>query len=213
MSGELIDELMSIIRRNLEERNLSQSNKAFMEMIQHPLPFDHSTPGKYCDASPTNHGETRWQRQLYEEETIWYDLELPIGQSRNPETGYWKSRRIDLLGFRDGRYVVCELKRTEKPGRPFDALLQLLAYHEMLQQNACVLDAMNIHHTNARNRDFRWQEVAANPILMLRGNEAYWDNWELPTGKNLAAREMIAILGSRGITIELYRENEPLTCR
>lgn len=207
------EELITIIRSNLEEHALSKHNKMFMEIIQHPWPFDHSTPGAYHNTSPANHGETHWQRQLYEEETIWYDLELPIGQSHNHETGRWTSRRIDLIGFRDGRYIVCELKKTSKQGQPFDAILQLFAYHEMLRQNASVLDAKNIHHTNARNREFKWQDVATNPILMLRGNTAYWSNWEDHTPKKHTAREILRFLESRGITIELYCENEPVLCR
>ncbi len=61
------------------------------------------------------------------------DLELPIGQYKSSKQ--FTSLRIDLIGKKEGRFILCELKKTKKAGQPFDAIMQLIAYHVLLQNN------------------------------------------------------------------------------
>lgn len=201
-------QVFAIVDEYLTEKQLSIKNKELLELLKHPATFDHSKPAQYKPASPKNHGETAWQRQLYDGEEMWLDMELPIGQRQDPDTKRWGSRRLDLIGRRGDRYVLCELKHTKQAGIPFDALLQLLAYYGMVQQNAAWMDRCGIHHANARDARFTWQEVAVNPILMLRANAAYWDNWEKSTRKNQTARALLQYLGTQGVHIELYSDND-----
>lgn len=196
--------LMQIINKV----KLNGNNKKFRDIIENPWGFDHSSPGAYNEASDTNNGETKWQRELYENETWWYDLELPIGQKYI--ANQWGSLRVDLIGMKDARPIICELKCTKKAGQPFDAILQLLAYYCMIVHNAVELDLQDIHHTNARNRVFKWQNLTANPILMLRANHEYWENWEKSTKKNMAARQIVQLCKEKGLDILLVDGHTPL---
>ena len=209
MDKQVIDSIVETIKRNLSDSMLSLSNRHYIDLIRQPSGFFHSTPGRYNKAI---NRESTWQREIYRNDKTWYDLELPIGQYKNPASGKISSHRIDLIGFRNGRYVLCELKNTTKAGNPFDAILQLLAYYAILQQNAATLDRCGIHHTNEDIRKFRWQEASINPILMLRGNNAYWSNWNKSTPKNRTARQLVACLSAHGITIELCDENGDRIC-
>lgn len=195
----------------IEKVNLNENNRKFKSIIETPWGYEKSAPGVY-KPSATNNGETNWQRELYNNEPYWYDIELPIGQKyRQKQLG---SLRVDLIGMKDGRPIICELKYTEEPKSPFNAILQLLAYYCMVVNNAEKLDAQNIHHTNARNSDFRWADIANNPILMLKANEKYWGNWTKSTQskKNIAAREIINICKKNGLEIQLYCENNLILC-
>ena len=177
-------EIFEIIK-SVEKLKLSKNNKKFIEIIQNPWGFDHSMPGEYHPASDKNEGETKWQREIYESEEYWYDLELPIGQNKSAESERWSSLRVDLVGEIGSRPVICEFKDTTHAANPFDAVLQLLAYYCMIKQNAEKLDLLSIHHTNndIRNRSFKWVDLADNPILILRANGEYWNNWHKGTPK------------------------------
>ena len=196
--------LMQIINKV----KLNGNNKKFRDIIENPWGFDHSIPGVYHGVSDTNNGETKWQRELYENETWWYDLELPIGQKYIAKQ--WGSLRVDLIGMQDARPIICELKYTSKAGQPFDAILQLLAYYCMIVHNADKLDLKDIHHTNARNRVFKWRNLTANPILMLGANPNYWNNWVKETPKNKAANEISKQCKEKGLEIQLFIDDKRL---
>lgn len=201
---EWVDKLMEIIT-NIK---LNSNNKKFRDIIREPWEFKHSTPGIYNEASDSNNGETKRQRELYENETHWYDLELPIGQKKSVKQ--LSSLRVDLIGMKDIRPIICELKCTKKAGQPFDAILQLLAYYRMIAHNAKVLDEKNIHHTNARNKDFKWVDLSNNPILILRANSEYWGNWNKTTPKNEATRLIIKLCKENGLEIQLFIDDKRL---
>lgn len=182
---------------------LNGNNKKFRDIIENPWGFDHQSPGAYNEASDTNNGETRWQRKLYHEEACWCDLELPIGQGKREKQ--WGSLRVDLIGMNNARPIICELKHTQKAGQPFDAILQLLAYYCMIVQNAEKLDREHIHHTNVA-QSFKWTQITNNPLLMLRANHTYWENWEKSTKKNMAARQIVQLCKDKGLDILLVDE-------
>lgn len=188
----------------VERINLNANNRNFIAIINEPLGFDHSSPGAYNEASANNNGETKWQRKLYKEEACWCDLELPIGQEKREKQ--WGSLRVDLIGMNNARPIICELKYTQKAGQPFDAILQLLAYYCMIVQNAEKLDREHIHHTNVA-QSFKWTQITNNPLLMLRANHAYWENWEKSTKKNMAARQIVQLCKDKGLDILLVDEN------
>ena len=189
----------------IEQIKLSKNNNKFKSIIETPWGFEKSNPCVY-NISATNDGETNWQRKLYENETCWYDLELPIGQKYREKQ--LSSLRVDLIGMKDDRPVICELKYTKDPKLPFDAILQLLSYYRMIVNNAEKLDVQNIHHSNARNCNFRWMDIANNPILMLKANKEYWGNWTKLTQKNIAAKTIINICKKYGIEIQLYSDDK-----
>lgn len=194
-----------------EKIELNNNNEKFIKIISEPWGFNHSEPRKYKkDAAFSNNGETNWQRKLYIDEDWWYDIELPIGQQQNLETKRWNSLRVDLVGMKDSRPIICELKYTKQAGQPFDAILQLLAYYYMIIKNAKILDQQNIHHTNAKNKNFKWADLTKNPILMLRANPEYWKNWNKSTPKNQAALRIIELCKQNELEILLYNEDTRL---
>lgn len=194
----------------IDQVRLSTSNQEFESIIKKPWGFYRSTPGKYNEASDSNIGETNWQRRLYEAEDMWYDLELPIGQYKKNDHARAQTKRTDLIGEIESRFVLCELKYTKSAGNPFDAILQLLAYYQMIVHNAQKLDEQNIHHTNARNKYFKWEAINNNPILMLRANDAYWGNWSKDTQKNRAAKAIIEKCKEHRVEIQLWNEDGQL---
>lgn len=202
---EWYNEVIQII----EKVRLSERNREFKMLIQSPWGFTSSKPKKHNAAKESNDGETKWQRDLYNGEERWIDIELPIGQNRN-EKGKLCPKRVDLIGEEDGRYIICELKKTKGAEEPFGAIIQLLAYYRMITCNAETLDDKAIYHTN-RKRDFKWVDVAKNPILMLRANKEYWENWVKSTPKNRAAKEILNICAKHGLEILLIKESEQIS--
>lgn len=189
---------------------LNDNNRKFKEIIKEPWEFAHSKPGELGRADQDEYTETNWQRELlFEKETnCWYDGELPIGQVVKCGK-VTKVCRVDLVGMIESHPVICELKYTKKAGQPFDALLQLLAYYCMIKQNANLLDENEIHHDNARNKEFCWGDIANNnPILMLRANEHYWSNWSKATKKNEAAKKIIEVCKEYGLEIQLWIDKD-----
>ena len=79
----------------------------------------------------------------------------------------------------------------------------------MIVQNAEKLDREHIHHTNVA-QSFKWTQITNNPLLMLRANHAYWENWEKSTKKNMAARQIVQLCKDKGLDILLVDENTPL---
>lgn len=182
---------------------LSKGNTEFLGLILFPLKFHKSTPSKIGVPSEKNHGETKYQREIYDRESeLWYDMELPIGQWENRS-----SKRVDLIGFdkSDKKYIICELKKTEEAGQPFDALLQLISYYLMIKQNCKMLDEKGIFHTNGRKK-FSWEDVANGCKLQIRATKSYWDNWEKDTDKNKAAKEIICQCKDLGLIIEIKKD-------
>lgn len=209
MDMNWMKEVLDIVNRI---KKLNDNNRKFSEIIKEPWGFDHSKPGKIGSADQYKDKETKWQRELlFEKETIyWYDGELPIGQVVECDK-VTKVCRVDLVGMIESQPVICELKYTKKAGQPFDALLQLLAYYCMIKQNAKLLDEKTIHHDNARNKEFCWDDIANNnPILMLRANEPYWSNWSKTTDKNKAAKKIIEVCKKYGLEIQLWNEEGPI---
>lgn len=187
---------------------LNDNNRKFCEIIKEPWGFYHSKPGKFGSADQYKDKETKWQRKLFKKETnYWYDVELPIGQV--VECGkVTKVCRVDLVGMIESHPVICELKYTNKAGQPFDALLQLLAYYCMIKQNANRLDENKIHHTNARNKEFCWVDIANNPILMLRANSEYWSNIDKRTPKNDATKQILEVCKAHGLDIRFWKDED-----
>ena len=203
------DKIKEVIHKVGKSVNQNSDNKKFIDIITNPWGFHYSTPGKYKQlTAPSNNGETNWQRNLYKKEDYWYDLELPLGQYQNSETKCWSSLRVDLVGIKDSRPIICELKYTKQAGQPYDAILQLLAYYCMIEKNAVTLDQQNIHHANARNMDFKWIDLTNNPILMVRANPKYWENWDKSTPKNQAARRIVEQCKQIGLEIHLYNDDK-----
>ncbi len=204
---KFIEELNSLI----EGVKLSEKNKKFINIIQDPnsYDFDHSHPGKYNSPSPQNEGETAWQRELYKMESdIWLDLELPIGQYKSSKQ--FTSLRIDLIGKKDDRFILCELKKTKNAGQPFDAILQLIAYHVLLQNNYKKLDEQNIHHTNCNSSNWKWEDVKNTHVLWLRANNEYWNNWHKCTKKNGAARKIVELCCKYNIVLQLFCDDHEI---
>lgn len=190
---------------------LNANNKKFRKIIEEPWGFDHSNPKKVGNASDSNSGETKWQRELFKTEPdYWYDFELPIGQV--VECGkVTKVCRVDLVGMIESHPVICELKYTKTAGQPFDAILQLLAYYCMIVNNAKELDQCDIHHKNEDVKGFNWGDFKNNnPILILRANELYWSNWSKTTNKNKAAKKIIEVCKEYGLEIQLWNGKRPI---
>jgi hypothetical protein len=185
---------------------LSQENKKWLERIANPPGFSHSMPGTFSDTATDPDGETGWQRHLFNTESRWLDLERVVGQ-RKTEKG-WSPTRLDLIGFENGRYILCEVKKN-KDGQSFDDLLQLLAYRAAMRKNARLLDENNVHHENARAK-FSWLDVSANAVLMLKAPPEYWEKWKRSpqTPKNTAAKEIVENLGRLGLDIRFELEKE-----
>lgn len=200
------EEVLNII----EGVTLNKNNIQFKEIIENPWGCDHSTPKKLGDADETKVKETQWQRELYADEpNKWYDGELPIGQVA--ECGkVTRVCRVDLVGMMESRPVICELKYTKIAGQPFDALLQLLAYYCMIVKNAAELDKQCIHHTNVRNQNFKWVDIANNPILMLRANRDYWSNKDKVTPKNIVTRQILTVCKKHGLDIRFLDGDRPI---
>lgn len=201
-------EVLGIVDGN--DITLNDNNRKFSKIIKEPWGFYHSTPGKYGKADDKNKGETSRQRECFDKEKdLWCDLELPIGQQRNKETGYLSTLRVDLIGKMDSRPVICEMKHTLKAGQPFDAILQLLAYYCMIVNNAEELDQCDIHHKNEDVKGFNWGDFKNNkPILILRANEPYWSNWSKTTNKNKAAKKIIEVCKEYGLEIQLWIDKD-----
>jgi hypothetical protein len=211
-------EIKQIVDQSIQKFKvkLSKSNLEFWEYIKNPLGFNGSIPDT-SKKSAKEQKETHFQREIYKSDKNWYDFELPIGQKREPAKR-WSSKRVDFIGFFDGRLVICELKyKKDSNGQPFDALLQLLSYYEMIIKNAKKLDEENIHHKNPEihNKTFKWEEFHNKPVtLRLLANHEYWSNYEKATDKNKATREIINECSSIGLRIELQEfigESAPFT--
>jgi hypothetical protein len=175
------EDIYYVVRTTISYHNvaLSKKNKKWLAIIQQPLGFHHFVQRKIAKPSAKNSGKAAWQRKLYDacDDIEWYDINLPIGQIKC-DNGKISSYKIDMLGYEGDTYILCELKSTDYEEAPFDALLQLLAYYAMLAQNAAALDANNVHHTNARNSAFKWEDVCENVKLLLKAPYEYWHYWE-----------------------------------
>ena len=208
---ELKDRIKSIC--DFHNVKLNNKNKEFLSYIDTPLVFEHSTPGEIGEASENNKGETSGQREIFKNQdtVIWLDMELPIGKSPNTNSRY---KRIDLIGkYKDiDKYILCELKHTKKAGQPFDALLQLIAYYVALQSNWEKLDPNN-HHKESENfkpKMFKWKDVAKNVELRVRANKEFWLNWNKPTPKNKATKEIIEFLKNNKLIVRLFSDDNPI---
>lgn len=206
---KIFEIVLSAIKNNLVP--LNKENKKFIEYIQNPLGFITSKPKKINPVSSKNHGETRYQREIYEniydskwiiDNTEWLDIELPIGREKRERKHH---KRIDLIGIRKNKFILCELKYKQKPGNPFDALLQILAYYLMIKKNAKQLQEQNIYHINNKNKaPIDWIKLSKNPVLQIRAPKEYWENWSNVSKKNKTAREIIEGLKKQNLNIELF---------
>ena len=204
-------EFINMITPIIQGIELNEKNREFLEYINNPLSFYNSKPEKFGKSSNRNKGETDWQRVLYNKESLWLDMELPIGQYKK-ESGKTCNKRLDLIGRENDKYILCELKKTKTPGQPFDALLQLMAYYFMIKNNAEVLDALDIHHKSSEVRDenFKWSEIKDNIELWLRANKEFWANFDKNTPKNNATIEIIKRLKEENMIVRLFSENDEI---
>lgn len=182
------------VYKYLDTMDLDPRHQEFKNYIKTPLDFYHSNPTKFRKvAADENKGETNWQRVLFEEDAaydsrpIWWDMELPIGQTQTKVDGrtQTQSKRVDMIGELKGqlkgRPVICELKFYRKGGsvadNPLEATIQSLAYYSMILNNAHKLDSKQVRHKNKEVKPFEWKKLRNNPILMLRANDDYWEYW------------------------------------
>lgn len=194
--------------------DLSDNNKKFLSLIEKPDTFYESHPGAYGVPSEHNNGETSWQRKLFREESdVWRDLELPIGQKRKSGKTI-NAARVDLIGFKNGRYIICELKHEkDEADQPFDAILQLIAYFVLIKKNYMLLDESYVHRKDCikERGEWTWEDVAKDPIILLRCNNKFWSNWSESTPKNKAAREIVEFCRTNNIDIRLYCNEQEIS--
>jgi len=146
------------------EKWLNQENKACLQIIKNPdcIGFDHSHQHGLDKKEPpgpkNNHGETSYRSELYKRQERWLDEEITIGFF--PCQG---KKRIDLIGYEDGQFILCELKKDGKgSSHPFDALLQVLAYYLIIRKNAKTLHDKEFYRRGTsrwQNRGLTWLDV------------------------------------------------------
>lgn len=215
-----IFEIVESAIKEFDVKPNNNENEPFRNIIKKPLEFTRSTPKEIKISSLKNKGETEYQRKIFNAEDFWFDMELPIGQWLSyGNSKRLCSKRIDLIGFdkNDGKYILCELKyKKEGSGNPFDAVLQVLAYYQMLKQNHSKLQAGNVRHILSKSNDLRepkyfdWNAVAENIKLQIRANKNYWANWQKDENKpmdkrskkNRAANYIISECEKIGLIIE-----------
>ena len=210
------------VDKYLDTIDLDPKHQEFKNYIKTPLDFYYSKPTKFRKvAADENKGETNWQRVLFEEDAtydsrpIWWDMELPIGQTQTKVDGrtQTQSKRVDMIGELKGRPVICELKFYRKGGsvadNPLEATIQLLAYYSMILNNADKLDSARVCHKNEEVKPFEWKELRNNPILMLRANDDYWEYWsEKKYDENMwnALQQIRNICKENGLEIQLWNK-------
>lgn len=176
-----------------------------------------SKPGKFAEEIKDT-SEKAYQRAILfnrntklkdktDNEVIWYDIELPVVLNKN-------SRRqcIDLIGYENNRFVLCELKFNNKKDSPIAATRELLEYYRLILKNAQYLDKYSIHHSNDMcNKDWQWTSILKDdPLLVIAANEKYWKYW---IGKeNLDFDEQLKEIKAwsieLGIDIVLYKTED-----
>jgi hypothetical protein len=140
------------------------------------------------DVALKNKGETAYQRAIIAGKTPtskmgdagevkWLDIELPVVFGGNA-----RRRCLDIIGSIKPKFVLCELKYSNKSksNNPVYALLELLIYYYHIQNNASALAKETIRHKgNARGAAWDWNDCAnpKNVILAVAANKKYWDGW------------------------------------
>jgi len=162
----IMGEIIPVSKRG--EPWLNENNKDCLEKIDAPPGFYKANLGTFSLASKKG-GETQYQRELYKNESRWLDMELPPGKGKTN-----KPMKIDLIGRDCDEFILCELKNENE--NPFDALLQVLVYYLMIQQNAEMMDAEKVHHKNARCQCFKWVKVRDNVKLLIKAKK--WGSHE-----------------------------------
>jgi len=179
---------------------LSEENKEWLEKIDTLPRFYKADLGDYKPASEKKGGEREYQREVVyntkDERREWLDIEIPTGWVRGHKT-------LDLIGRDKGsednrQFILCELKKGGS--HPFDTLLQVLAYYLMIQQNAEKMDDDDVHHTNAKCKDFEWVNVRDNVRLLIQAKGG-WGRHRKP--KMIALDEIIKACEKVGLKIEV----------
>ncbi len=202
------EKIYEIINTAIKDCSKKEDYSIFVNLINIPWGFNKSNPNKFGKESPKNSGETKYQRFIFQEESdVWLDMELPVGQNRNDSKSRWCSKRIDLIGKKDGKYILCELK-VEGGDNPLKAILQILAYYLMIKQNCQILDKSNVYHKGSdgtlRNPErFKWSEVAEQPILHIRAPKQYWARWEKSSNQKEKDAFNIILKECRAIGLEI----------
>lgn len=160
--------------------------KALREIVENYNKEDYITePGKLSlDISDT--GEKAYQRAIFISgktqlntlgEIVWKDLELPVVFNKSS-----RRRCIDLVGaMSNGLSVLCELKfATQKSNSnsPVYAIIELLIYYYLIQENYESLDERKVYHKNEIVKPFKWKDLTQHSVFIVAGNEKYWSYWQ-----------------------------------
>lgn len=109
----------------------------------------------------------------------WLDIELPVNGNRTAPRG----ECVDLIGKREGGYILCELKflkGNSKSNSPEYACNELQGYCEKISKNWEELDSLNLHHSDCGT--FSWKDIAGDInsgkiVKVIAGNKDYWHYW------------------------------------
>ena len=194
---------------------LDDRHKDFVSYISAPLEFYHSKPKEYKSEATKQNLETDYQRYLKDNDkwVLWYDIELPIGQTKSECGRTINKCFVDMIGeLKVGkRPVIGELKYYDKykgsvADHPFEATIQLLAYYCMIMKNADILEGVRHKPVDP----FEWKKLRNNPILMLRANNDYWDYWRenKKEERDEVLKQIINVC--KDLDIQLWDENGPI---
>lgn len=177
--NELIDKAKSFVK--------GKSLNTLREIVSGYTKLEyHTRPGKASLGDIRSIGETAYQRAVFlsentaltplNEVVTWNDLELPIVFSKSS-----RRRCIDLIGrLQDKTPVLCELKYASQKSNsnsPIYAVIELLIYYYLINDNCEELDNKKVFHTNSRGT-FKWSDFNSNSILIVGANKKYWDYWQ-----------------------------------
>jgi hypothetical protein len=179
----------NIILGIIDSAKKFEKNKSIDSLRQIVEKFDkkqyHTKPGKLA-VCISDTGEKAYQRAVFLSEKtqlqslgeiVWNDLELPVVFNSS-------SRRkcIDLIGTIDNdASVLCELKfasQKSNSNSPLYAVIELLTYYYLIQENYEELDSGHVFHKNKIVKDFRWKDFNHNSIFIVGANEKYWNYWQ-----------------------------------
>lgn len=201
---EVSMELQKIVLQEIRPLGrMSKRNLHWMQIISDPSQFimQQSHPDQFSSISDNVSSETAMQRQIYNNEKTWLDMELPI--CLTPVLC-----RIDLIGKDESGFILTELKRKANPDSVacLSALLQVIAYYQIIKQNCAVLDDYKVHHISSRNSNWTWSEAVENVRLQVRANKEFWENMPQNTKYSTAVRNIINRL-SDTLIVELIDED------
>ena len=218
---KIIEEAKKIDKRKKVD-NLRQFVEGYTKEI-------HTTnPGKLSLDNINATTETAYQRKIFSSvktnlntigEVLWIDMELPVV--------FKKSRRrkcVDLIGIlNDNTSVLCELKLASEKNRsdsPIYAVIELLIYYYLIQENYKELDEQNVFHEDKRVKEFKWEHINHSTVFIIGANDMYWNHWkkryekqknDIELWKNLLPHFKIQFLSSGKFDLkqEVQSESKP----